>query len=99
MANLVVTSSTNSISVAFNDQPFFDSRTGGTYSKGTWMKSYISSIKLINGGAYVNVLENDGFEWMVSQNGASGTFTVDSVNAVAPTSNSDLYDKLIAIIS
>ena len=27
-----------------------------------------------------------------------GTFQVDSINGVSPTSNADLYDKMVAII-
>lgn len=99
MANLVVTSTTNSIKVEFNDQPFFDRRDGQTYTKGTWLKSEIANIKLNTSTDAVIVLEKDRFEWRVSSGGTSGTFTVDTVDGAAPSSDSDLYDKLIALIA
>ena len=97
MANLVVTSTTNTIKVDFNDQPFFDRRDGITFTKGTWAKSDLANIKRT--ADMVIVLEKDAFEWRLSDAGTSGTFTVDSVDGVAPTSLDDLYTKLIALIA
>ena len=38
-----------------------------------------------------------GQAWSVTFDGVGG-LQIDSINGVAPTSNSDLYDKLIALI-
>jgi hypothetical protein len=48
----------------------------------------------------VNVfLIEQGLLFTISFDGSTGTMQVDSVDGVAPTSNSDLYDKLIALIA
>ena len=99
MANLVITSTANSIKVVFNDQPFFDKRDGMTFSKGTWAKSEIADIKLNTDDSMVVVQEKDDFEWKVSDSGTSGTLTVDSVDGATPSSLDDLYTKLIALIA
>jgi hypothetical protein len=92
MANIVVTTTTTSIKVDF-----------GTYasqldmSKGTWNKSFIMNFLLRTDGVLIDIQGQP--DWIVSFDGSVGTFQIDSVNAVTPTSNSDLYDKLIALIA
>mgnify|MGYP006323221309 CR=1 FL=1 len=90
MANLVVTSTTNTIDVAFNDL----ATTAGMES-GTWHKQRIT-FQLMVSDSFVRVLVIGEPSWAVSFDGSSGTLTIDTV---APTSNSDLYDKLIALIA
>lgn len=87
-----VTSTTNTIQVAFNDL-------SGIYNlkKSTWNKSKID-FQLLNSDLYVKVLVLNEPSWNVSFDGALDTAQIDSVNGVAPTSNSDLYDKLIALL-
>lgn len=92
MANIIITSTTNSIKVDFgalglNPLP----------KKGTWAKSKIISISLTPSDAFVKASILGEQEWQLSWDGTNG-MQIDSVNAVAPTSNSDLYDKLIALI-
>lgn len=93
MANVVITSSTNSIKVVFN-----------VYSsdlipeKEAWHKNS-THFKLMDGNAYVKATEDNGTDLDFSWNGSTGTMQVDSVDGVAPTINSDLYDKLIALIA
>ena len=99
MANLVITSTANSIKVDFNDQPFFDKRDGMTFSKGTWAKSAIEDIKLNADDSMVIVQEKDDFEWRVSDAGTAGTLTIDSIDGATPSSLDDLYTKLIALIA
>lgn len=99
MTNIVITTTTNSIKVDFNDLVFFDERDDKNYKKGTWAKRDIADIKLALDDSFVAVQENDGHTWYVSFNGAGETFQVDTVSSVAPTSNSDLYDKLVALIA
>jgi len=97
MANLAVTSTTNSIKVDFQDTPFTDSRTGRVFNKGTWSKSEIGSIRLNDNIITINT--KDELDWKVSNDGYEGTLTIDTVGGAPPSSLSDLYDKLIALIA
>jgi hypothetical protein len=92
MANLVITSTTNKINVVFNDLA-----TTAGIKKGTWHKERIT-FRLMNSDSFVNVLVINEPAWSVSFNGSTGTLQIDSIDGVAPTSNSDLYDKLTALI-
>jgi len=92
MANIVVTSTTNTIKVEFNAY----ASTIGT-SKGTWNKTRIT-FELKYSDTFVKVLVIGEPNWAVSFDGSTGTLQIDSVNGVAPTSNSDLYDKLITLL-
>ena len=93
MANLVVTSTTNSISVDFGVLA-----TAANMKKGVWNKSRIT-FQLALADAHVNVLVIGEPSWGVSWDGSVNTFQIDTINSVAPTSNSDLYDKLTALIA
>lgn len=93
MANLVITSTTNSISVDFGVlgvAPY--------PKKGTWNKNEIVQISLQPSDTFVKVINIGDPEWQVSYDGNNG-LQVDSVAGVAPTSNSDLYTKLVALIA
>ena len=92
MANIIITSTTNSIKVDFGIHS-----TQLNTSKGTWRKSHVLNILLRNDGVMIDIESQP--DWLVSFDGAVGTFQIDSVDGVTPTSNSDLYDKLIALIS
>ncbi len=92
MANLVVTSNTNNIDVVFNDLA-----AGVGIKKGNWNKLRIT-FQLMPSDAFVKVLVLNEPTWAVSFDGSTGTLQIDSVAGVAPTSNSDLYDKLIALL-
>ena len=92
MANITVTSTTNSISVEFNDY----SSSLGT-SKSTWNKTRIT-FGLKHSNSFVQVLVLGEPNWAVSYDGSAGTLQIDSVNGVSPSSNSDLYTKLIALL-
>lgn len=93
MANTVVTSTTNSIKVAFNDDP-----NKGLYSKATYTKHDIEYIYL--NGNHVEVIAADSHRWILSDdvNNTIQALTIDSVDGNAPTSLSDLYDKISALI-
>jgi hypothetical protein len=93
MANLVITSTTNTINVSFND---LSVPVG--IKKGCWNKTRIT-FNLAPSDLIVKVLVIGESSWAISFDGSSGTLPVDSVNGVAPTSNSDLYDKLVALIT
>lgn len=93
MANLVVTSTTNTVQVTFNDL-------AASYGikKGAWHKERIT-FQLLPSDTYVKVLVLNEPNWAVSFDGSTGTAQIDTVAGVSPTSNSDLYDKLIALLT
>lgn len=93
MANIVITSTTNSIKVDFG---VYASDVG--YSQGTWNKKAIASIKKINSGR-IEVYTNSGDKWTVSWTNGSNFLIIDSIDTVAPISEADLYTKLIALIT
>jgi hypothetical protein len=91
MANLTVITTTGSILVDF-----------GTYStplgisKGVWHKETLINVNLRTDGVLVDIAGQP--DWLVSFDGKVGTFQIDSVDGVAPTSDSDLFDKLKALL-
>lgn len=90
MANIVITSTTDSIKIDFGDC-FID-------GKIRVKEAYFGKSKLIanNNDAYVELFNGvDSFD--VSFDGNNG-WQVDTINAVAPTSNSDLAAKLSVLI-
>lgn len=92
MANIVVTSTTNSIRIVFNDYA-----TQLDMVKGSWNKSYINSFILKSNFVLVDIESQQ--DWLVSFDGVVGTLQIDSIDGVALISNSDLYDKLNALIA
>jgi len=92
MANIVVTSTTNSIKAAFNDLASI-----AKAKKGVWHKSRIS-FQLAESGAIVKVLVFGETEWAISFDGSINTLQIDSVDGVAPTSNDDLFSKLETLL-
>ena len=93
MANIVVTSTTNSIKTDFG---VLESAVG--ISKGTWRKEEVSFF-LKPSNTYILVKVHNDLPFAVSFDGTAGCLQIDSVGGVAPISNSDLYDKLIALIA
>ncbi len=94
MAKIVVTSTTNTIKVEFNDYA-----TIVGIKKRTWNKTKIS-FGLSPSEDMVYVFVEGEPSWSVVYSALAGSFIVDSVAGVSPiTSNSDLYDKLIALIA
>jgi len=90
MANIVITSSTNLIKVDWGTY-------ATKYSKEIWHKSSLH-LFLNNGNNYVEASEDNGTGTTLSYSATTNCFIVDSVDGVAPTSNSDLYDKLVALL-
>jgi hypothetical protein len=92
MANTTVTSTTNTIKVDFGSDP-----NKPMYNKATYTKVGVEHIGL--NGNHVEVVAADSFRWILShETNSIHTLVIDSVNSVAPTSLSDLYDKLSALI-
>lgn len=93
MAKTVITSTTNSIKVVFND----DSTLVGM-DKGTWVKANIDAFHL--NSDHIEVIADNGARWIVSNaTNSINALAVDTVDGAAPTSLSDLYDKLVALIA
>jgi len=94
MANIVITSTTNSIIVDFGVY------VGGDIpKKATYNKAHILHFSLEASDAYVTA-QNDGEpQWNLAYAATTNCFIVDSVAGAAPSSNSDLYNKLIALIA
>lgn len=96
MANIVTTSSGNSVTVAFND---YSTTVGAT--KRSYDIRDIVEVEL--GSDYVQVLMRDSHgnnTWMLTYDSTysgSQRFIVDTVNSVAPSSESDLFDKITAL--
>jgi hypothetical protein len=69
--------------------------------KATFRKDEVFRFSLSPDESYVQVLfkSRENAQFLFSFNGATGTLQVDTIDGVAPTSNSDLYDKLIALIA
>jgi len=83
--NLTITSTTNSIRVdVTGGDPF-----------GVWRKDKI--ITFIYKGDHIEVLTQDQ-RFEVANEAATGAYIVDTVNGVAPSSLSDLFDKLAALL-
>lgn len=91
MANIIITSTTNSIRVNWCVH-------AKQWSKETWHKASIHFYLDVS-ELHVQASEDNGTSVLLSYNGATGTMQVDTIDGVAPTSNSDLYDKLIALKS
>lgn len=87
MANLVLVTTAKSVKVEFNDL-------AGDYSKGTWALDQIASIRQY--GTYVEIIMKNDQRWLCSYDATK--MQIDTIDTVAPTSNADLYTKLIAII-
>jgi len=90
MANIVITSSTNLVKV---DWGVYATK----FSKETWHKHSLH-VFLNASGNYVEISEDNGTGVSFSYIATTNCFIVDSIDGVAPTSNSDLYDKLVALL-
>ena len=88
MANLVITTTANTIKVDFNDL-------AGDYEEATWAKDQVSSI--LKYPTYIVVKMKNDQRWLCSFNGVK--MQIDTIDTVAPTSNADLYTKLTALIA
>jgi len=99
MANVVITSTTNSIVIDNGVYAGIEGALGVIQKKATFRKDDVRRIALSPSDANVNVfLIEQGMLFVLTFDGVGG-MQVDTVNGVAPTSNSDLYDKLIALIA
>ena len=101
MANLVMTSTTNSIKVDNGVYSGVSGALGIIQKKATFRKDEIFRVSLEPSELYVEIQfksRNSNY-FLLTYNAASGTLGVDTIDGVAPTSNSDLYDKLVSLIA
>jgi len=97
MANIVITTSGNSIVIAFND---YSGAVDNTVKR-SYAKTDIVEVEY--GSDYVMVTMRDSHthkSWMLTYDSAypgSERFIVDTVEGVAPSSESDLFDKITAL--
>jgi hypothetical protein len=92
MANLIITKTTFTVKIEF-----------GIYSEDTNIKSesfrrnQISEVKERFGGTHITVVILDGEDFDISYNTYKHAMVVDLIDGVAPTSNEDLFNKLVAL--
>lgn len=99
MAHITVTSTTNSVNVDFGAYSGATVSTGIIPKKRCFRKEQILFTLVADGSMIEATTIYNSLTFPVTFNGTSGTFKVDSVDGIAPTSNSDLYDKLIALVA
>lgn len=93
MAKLEITTTTNTLKFVTNEYA-----TAFGMDKSVWNIKDIQSVKLINRPtSYVEVSFLTSTKFAFTFDGATGT-EVETVNGVAPVSNSDLFDKLVTAI-
>ena len=97
MSNITIVKSGNSIIVDFGDYALLNNVDG---RKASYKVEDISIIWIEKDNAFVTVKMKDAIttnHWELSFDSAPNSFIIDSIDGVAPTSNSDLFDKLTAL--
>jgi len=94
MANTIITSTTNTIKAVFNDD---SSKIG--FDEGTWIKNNVIAFKLHTDHVSAETVGSVGRWIMTDGSNTIGALIIDTVDGVAPTSLSDLYTKLTALIA
>lgn len=92
MPNITITTTTNLFKVDFGDLCMTPGVDG--VKKGVWRKDHLVFMNVVCDDSFVQVLFQDGRKWAVSHDGVNG-LQIDSIDGVAPTSNDDLYQKLV----
>ncbi|MBK6836800.1 MAG: hypothetical protein IPG89_22095 [Bacteroidetes bacterium] len=64
---------------------------------GTWGKEHLISIIKMTNNIAIDIQGQP--DWIISHDGSNGTFQIDTIDGVAPTSLDDLYAKMIAIVA
>jgi hypothetical protein len=104
MANLVLTSTTNTVTVNFG---VYGGTPANPFSEGLYSKSYLVRFNLSADGTFIQMYFSDGsisnVTWNQSNNPADpedglNLSTIDSIDGVAPTSQADLLSKLAALL-
>ena len=91
MANAVVTSTTKSVKVVFNDsEPYVG------YNHAWFSRAHILEVKCKD--SYSEIVMTSGTNWLVSTDGNSNTLPVDSVDGVTPSNEHHLCDLIAGLI-
>jgi hypothetical protein len=90
---LTVTSTTYQVIVYFNDAMMFVPESTGRRIANSFPKSSISYFTLNQDASAILVYVNGGGEWALDMNAVKG-LPVSSVNGVAPTNNTHLFELL-----
>lgn len=93
MANIEVTTTATRFKVSFND---LCSLSG--FKKRTFFIEDVN-FDLACDDAFVRATVKGEREWLLTWDGEGETMQIDSIDDVAPTSNEDLYNKLVAILN
>lgn len=91
MTNIVITSTTSTITLTCNDLSNVMGGPTFTYNK--------SAISLIDNTTSVTMQVTGLIVLRFSYNGSANTYQVDSINGAAPISNADLLSKMQAVVS
>lgn len=94
MANLVITST--AAAVLFDTGVYSALPALNGLQKSMWNKRYFS-LRLYPTFVQVSILGNPS--WAIADVTTTNAYTVDSIDGVAPTSLSDLYDKFAVILA
>lgn len=97
MANIVITTGTNTIKVDFGVYGNTDAPPFGIVPEKKCYQKADANFAVINAKVYA-MMDRYSFDIPVSWDGAAGTYQIDSIDGVAPVSDSDLYTKLIAML-
>ena len=93
MSNIIVTSDSIKIDVAFNDMS-----TIAQMNKATFKRTNINLVETNSDEDCVTVVMIDGMKFDLSHNGTQGTLTVDTINGQTPTGVDDLHNKITALM-
>lgn len=105
MANLVLTSTTNTVTVNYG---VYGGNPANPFSEGVYAKTYLVRFQISADGNFIEMFFSDGsvsnVTWSQSNNPTVPTdgmalSTIDSIDGVAPTSQADLLAKLTALLA
>ena len=93
MPSLTITKDPIQVHVDFNGYASFVN-----YEQTSFRRADISLVDLSVSSGFVRVVMASGAKFDVSYNDATGALKVGFIDGVAPTSNSDLRDKINALV-
>jgi len=95
--DLLITSIANLIEIDFGDVPYYDRSAKQILSKIIIRKDSIRFVKLSDGNG-VNIMLEYEFNIPLSSTGVKNALPVESINGASPIDDSDLYDKIVALM-
>lgn len=92
MENLVLTNSTNSIKVEFNDYAVQEGKSHALLNK-----RITSLIKTVAGPIAVFIFGGPSF--LISATASNGVLEIDTIDGVAMTTDQEIYDALVLLMA